>query len=494
MAGVTKSYGALHALKGIDLTVEAGEIHALCGHNGAGKSTLVKVLSGIVRQDAGTMAIDGRTVDFHHPGDAQRAGVSVVDQEISLIPALSVRENLLLGLPNAPFFVRHATSELFVKGLLARVGLEGLNPLTLVERLSLGERQLVEIARALGRGGRLLILDEPTATLSDVEIDLVFKAVKTAASEGTSVLYVSHRLGEVLEICDKVSVFRDGNKVTTSEVGKLVKRSLIELMVGEVKGDDTVRPVLAAEVSPRLQVRGLQTPRLHGIDLAVDRGRIVALAGQIGSGAGDVLRALAGLVPEASGLVFAEDKRVRLGSPSASLRAGLSYVSNDRKSEGLFLEQSTQTNLVATRLDSLSRAGFVRSRALRSIASGLARIVGLESKMASPVGTFSGGNQQKAFLGRCLMRGDKGVLLLDEPTRGVDVAGRSEIHRLIRDAATAGNAVVFASTELDEILDLADEVVTLSAGRIVSARPRAEVTTEELLSDMTHVEREVVNP
>ena len=493
--GVGKTYGAVRALAEIDLTVQPGEIYALCGHNGAGKSTLVKVLSGVTRPDEGNVRIDGVEVDFRDPEQAQRAGVALVDQEISLIEALSVRDNILLGLAGAPFFARPGGADAAIRDLLSRVGLGALNPSTFVQGLPLGQRQLVEIARALGRGGKILILDEPTATLSEAESEQVFSAVRSVSRQGISVIYVSHRLGEVLEICDQISVFRDGRLIATKPASEMDRSELVDLMVGAHAVEASVaRTTFDPDAPPMLEISALNVgARVRDVDLTVRPGQIVALAGQIGSGASEVLRAVAGLVPEAVGSVRVGKNQVSLGSPVSSQKLGVDYISNDRKAEGLFLARTVRSNLLATRLRAIARGGFVVNRWARQAGTSLAQVIGLQKRERSAVGELSGGNQQKVFLGRCLQRDPNGlVLLLDEPTRGVDVGGRSDIHDLIRQAAASGTAVVYASTELDEILDLADEIVTLRAGRVVSVRPRDEVTVQSLLYEMTHVETEAV--
>ncbi len=492
VVGIQKAYGSIQALRDFSLTLRPGEIHALCGHNGAGKSTVVKVLSGLVRPDAGRLLIDGGEVVLRTPQQAQRHGVAVVDQEISLIDVLSVADNVLLGNPATSFLRRRRSAEAVVRDLLARVGLDDLRPSTLVGALSLGERQLVEIARALGRQARTLVLDEPTATLSEGEIEQVFRAVRSVAADGTTVVFVSHRLGEVLELCDGVTVLRDGEQVATASTAQLDRETLIELMLGhQPERVEPRRPPQGR--APILRVRDLEVaPRVEAFALDVAPGEVVALAGQVGSGATDVLRALAGLTPGARGHVTLGGRRLALGAPRRALDAGLAFLSNDRKSEGLFLRRSVADNLVATRLGDLTRAGILRRRAMDATAASVAERLGLGRRRDAPVGTLSGGNQQKVFLGRSLERPDTTVLLLDEPTRGVDVGGRAAIHALVRAAADDGVAVVFASSELDEILDLADVVVTMFAGRIVAVRRRAAASPTLLVAEMTHAGREQV--
>jgi ABC-type sugar transport system ATPase subunit len=485
---VSKHYGAVQALRGVSFELKRGEIHGLCGHNGAGKSTLVKIITGLVHPDTGTIEIEGEPVSFRTPLQAQAHGIALVDQELSLAPDLSVEENIFLGTLGMPF-VRHPRDlRQQARALLARVGLSQLDPRTPVERLSVGERQLVEVARLLGRNAKVLILDEPTATLSASEIERVFAVAREVARENRGAIYISHRLDEVLELCDRVTVFRDGELVATRssvEIGH--RQELIRMMIGVELPPPTQSAAAEVHQSRGIEIAGLEVPPLVGdFALKVRAGEIVGLTGQVGAGTSEVLRTLAGLVPDARGSLLVDGRPVSLGSPTGALKAGIAFASNDRKTEGLFLKQSVRSNLVATRLLRVSRFGFVRSRVAARVAERLASFVKLDARrIGSAVGTLSGGNQQKVFLGRCLDRGDVKLLLLDEPTRGVDVAGRAEIHHLIQEAALAGVAVVFASTELDEILDLSNVVVSMFGGRIVATRPRSEATAELVSDDMT---------
>jgi ABC-type sugar transport system ATPase subunit len=361
---------------------------------------------------------------------------------------------------------------------------------TLVETLSIGERQLVEIARLLVRDARLLILDEPTATLSKPEIERVFRATRDLVAQGRSVIFVSHRLDEVFELCDRVSVFRDGSRVGTHEIGEIDRRSLIALMLGEMEGataeakHEHARPEAGTDVVriDRLHVPG----SVDEVSLTLESGIITGLAGQVGSGTSTVLRALGGLAPNASGTVEVRGRKVLLSTPRRAVDAGVLYVPNDRQREGLFLGQSVERNLTVTRLRQLSRLGVLLRRRVQRTARELAARAGVPvERLASPTGSLSGGNQQKVLLGRTLELEGTALLALDEPTRGVDVGGRAEIHRLVREAARGGTAVLFSSTELDEVLDLADVVVTIFAGRIVSVVPRAEASASTILANMT---------
>ena len=491
VVGLSKAYGAVQAISGLTLDVRAGEVHAICGHNGAGKSTLVKALVGLVRPDAGELRFAGEELVLRNPQDAQARGIAIVNQELSLVPALSVEDNIFLGGIDVPLLYRRRELSERGRRILDELGL-GHVPLSApVDTLAIGERQLVEIARLLARDARLLILDEPTATLSKPEIERVFRATRELVSRGRSVIFVSHRLDEVFELCDRITVLRDGKHVATHDVRAIDRRSLIDTMLGEMEGEQARagRDATAAAATGELSVRidGLTVPgRVDGFSLALERGRIVGLAGQVGSGTSTVLRALGGLVAGASGSVELQGASSPLpNSPRRAVDAGILYLSNDRQREGLFLGQPSEHNLTVSRLRRLSRCGVLLRQQSRRVARELATMVGVRSdRLAAPVSSLSGGNQQKVLLGRALQRPGTVLLALDEPTRGVDVGGRADIHRLVAAAAAEGVAVLFSSTELDEILDLADVVVTMFGGRIVSVVPRDEATAASVLADM----------
>lgn len=484
--GVSKTYGPILALNDVSFTLRPGEVHALLGHNGAGKSTLINVLSGVVAPDRGELLLDGKPVEFRSPRQAQAAGIAVVAQELSVVPTLTVQENILLGSVGTRRAKGLHRDEM--RALLKRLGMVGVGPDTMVEDLSMGERQLVEIARALSRNARVLILDEPTASLADREIQRVFTAVRELAAEGRSVIFVSHRLGEVLELCSRVTVMRDGAVTITRDVAGLDRKSIVQLMLGDVAARAEIGEVAGGAREDLVVIDDLTVPgHVEHFSLRADGGQIVGIAGQVGSGASDVVRALAGLVPDARGRVVVNGRALRLGAPGRSLRSGVVFASNDRKTEGLFLAQSISRNLVATRLRDLSNGGVLSSKKTNSVAQRLIDLIKIERRrLPLAAQTLSGGNQQKVFLGRCLDRDDAVVMLLDEPTRGVDVGGRADIHNLIRHAASMGGTVVFVSTDHEEVLDLADIIVTMFAGQVTRIARRCQMTPEMLLADMTH--------
>ena len=490
LSSIFKSYGPIQALDDVTVSIRGGEAQGLCGHNGAGKSTLLKILTGLERADAGTITIDGREVHLRDAQDAQREGIALVPQESGLVGALPVAENLFLGDLAEPLITRRGEARRRARDLLALVGLADLDPRRRVETLTTGERKLVDIARVLGRKARVIILDEPTASLSHDEGRRVFTAVRQLVARGVAVVFVSHRLSEVFELCATITVLADGRHVATLPASELDRDRLVALMLGDAHAEAPAQPTRSSTRSgPQVRVRGLTVaPLLRDVSFDAAPGSIVGIAGQIGSGASEAMRAVAGLIPGVHGRLQLDDDVVPLGWAPVAQRAGVCYVPPDRKTEGLFLSHSILANLTATRLESFSRLGVIAERARKASAQTLLEIVGVRDHgLRQPVERLSGGNQQKILIGRCIRRSKRELLLLDDPTRGVDVGGREEIHGLIREAAL-GNTVIFVSTELDELLDLADVVVTMYKGSVVSTRPRAEVTPAQVLGEMTHAD------
>ena len=484
--GLAHAFNGVPAVRDVSFAVAAGEVHGLCGHNGAGKSTVVKMLTGQLKPDGGRIVIGGEPVELRSRSAAQRVGVALVDQELSVVPALTVLENMLLGDLHVPMINRRRSAVARCRRILDGMGLERIDPDQPVSALSIGERQLIEIAKALSQQARLVILDEPTATLTDVETGYVFAAIRRVAATGCSVVFVSHRLPEVLELCDAVTVLRNGRSVATTPTAQLTVDELIVQMLGEPPHRLAPTRIADPDVAHALRIGRLSVPgRLTDFSLAAQAGRIYALAGQLGSGASDVLRAVAGLHPAATGTVELQGRAVPLGDPVGAARRGIAFLSNDRKSEGLFLDKSVTANLVATRLPSLARTGVLQPHREHMTARTIAGLCGLpEHRLNDPVAALSGGNQQKAFVGRCLGRNDVFALLLDEPTRGVDIGGRAAIHQLLRQAADNGLVVLLASTELEELLELGDVIITMRDGRIVH-RHDGDVDGGQLMRDMT---------
>ncbi len=485
--GITKRFGPNAVLKNVNLALDAGEVRAICGENGAGKSTLVKIMTGLFAPDEGAVSVDGEPLAIESPQHAQQLGIALVAQELSLPPALSVLDNIWLGNREVPLFHRRATLRQRARAALDKLGLADLALDTPVSELSIGRRQLVEIARMLTREARVFILDEPTATLSDVEIERIFAALRALKAEGKSVIYITHRLGEVFDICDTVSVLRNGELIGTHPTSEIDRGTLMQMMLGRSM----------SEMYPRWEDRGAEAmltvrqlrvpPLVHDFDLVAARGTVTCLAGQIGSGAITVLRALAGLIAGATGEVSVQGAPMRLRSVTKAQAANVQFISEDRAGEGLFLRLNTGQNLIATKLREYCRFGILLRGKLRTAAAKLASAVGVDrTRLRSQADELSGGNQQKLAFGRWIGSERPGVLLMNEPTRGVDVGARAEIYRLIRQFCDQGYCVVMASSDIEEVLGMADVVVSMYRGRQVASYRRGEVDMQRLLADITH--------
>ena len=485
---ISKRFGAVIALRDVRFAVARGEIRALCGENGAGKSSLVKIFMGVHRPDTGTIRIDGVAHQIATPQAAQSLGLAMVAQELSLAPHLSIQDNIWLGNRRVPFLHHRRKLRQEAASVLQLLGAGDYDLRRPAGTLTIGQRQIVEIARLIARDARILILDEPTATLSDMEIDRIFAALRALKREGRAVIYITHRLGEVFEICDSVTVLRNGEHVATAKVGEIDRSQLVSLMLGrsleamypvshQVTGDD-----------PVLTVENLSIPSvLREWSMVAPRGKILCVAGQIGSGAQHVTRALAGLVPEATGRVTVNGTPLRLGSVPRALSRNILFISEDRAAEGLFLGRTVLENLIVLRLTAHLRLGLLAWSELRAVATRLAARVGIDGRrIRARVDELSGGNQQKLLFGRGLERAAPGVLLMNEPTRGVDVGSRAEIYRLMREFCDLGYALVMTSSDLEEVVGMSDAVITTYRGRRVAHYDGGKLPIGKILADITH--------
>jgi ABC-type sugar transport system ATPase subunit len=485
--GLTKRFGPNTVLKRVSVSLEAGEIRAVCGENGAGKSTLVKILTGLHAPDEGAVYFDGKPTEIQNPQHAQALGMALVAQELSLPPALSVLDNIWLGNRGVPLFHRRASLRARARAALDRIGLVDVALDTPVSALSIGRRQLVEIARMLTRDARIFFLDEPSATLSDVEIERIFNALRALKADGKTVVYITHRLGEVFEICDTVSVLRNGELVSTRGTAQIERQQLMEMMLGRSLGEMYPQSQTTAG-GAAISVKNLCVPPVvPAFDLIAARGTVTCIAGQVGSGAMTVLRALAGLNAVATGEAVVFGRPMRLRSVNAAQAANVQFISEDRAGEGVFLRLNAGQNLIATKLREHTRCGVLNRCKLRATAQKLAGAVGVDrARLRSPADELSGGNQQKLAFGRWIGGGQPGVLLMNEPTRGVDVGARANIYRLIRDFCARGYCVIMASSDIEEVLGMGDIVVTMYRGGQVGRYRRGEADMHRVLADITH--------
>jgi len=486
--GLSKTYGELRALNSVSVSLNQGEIRAICGENGAGKSTLVKLLVGLIEPDSGTIVINGDEVRIRGPKHAQMLGMGMVAQELSLVPHLSILDNIWLGAANVPLFHRRQNLRERARHALALLGLEDWSLATQVGRLGVGQRQLVEIARLLARNANLLILDEPTATLNDREIERMIGVLKGLRDKGHSILYITHRLGEVFDLCDSVSVLRNGEHVLTTPVAGLERGQLIRAMLGREINElyPKHRPLTQAKrgiVAEGLSCRGA----FRNVSFTADSGQILGIAGQVGSGANLLTRALAGLIPDVSGQVMIDSALLPLGSPSECIGRNVCFVTDDRATEGIFPQLSVLENIVAVNIRRLSPRGLVRWRRLRRHGVKNATRVGVNPRELYVAARFlSGGNQQKLLFGRALREGAPGVLVLNEPTRGIDVGARSEIYKLMRALCSVGYTLIMYSSDLEEIVGMSDAVITIYRGALVARYDAGFIDTAQILSDITH--------
>jgi ribose transport system ATP-binding protein len=483
MRGIGKRYPGVVALDGVDLTVAAGEVHILLGENGAGKSTLMKILAGAVSRDAGTIAIAGRACALDSPRAAQAAGVSIIYQEFNLVPHLTVAENVFLG--------REPRGA--VPGVLSRRRLEAdaarwlrelevdIDPRAVVRELGVAEQQMVEVAKALSIDARILVMDEPTSALSDKEIGRLFKVIRALRQRGVAIIYISHRMEELFQIGDRVTVMRDGRSIATREIARTDLAELISLMVGrdltEHFPKQAVPPgeeILRVE---HLSRRGV----LHDISLSLRRGEVVGLAGLMGSGRTELARAIFGADPIDGGRVWVRGREAVIGSPRRAIARGLGLLTEDRKRQGLVLCLDLQANIGLASVDRFSTAGVMDGRREAAAAGRLTADLRVKTPgLHQLVVNLSGGNQQKVVLAKWLCR-EAEILIFDEPTRGIDVGAKVEIYQLINRLAAAGKAILMISSELPEILGMSDRILVMNRGRLAGEFAAAAATQEKIL-------------
>ncbi|MDQ3466702.1 MAG: sugar ABC transporter ATP-binding protein, partial [Chloroflexota bacterium] len=475
--GITKSFPGVRALQDVSLEVRRGEIHALVGENGAGKSTLMKILYGVYQPDAGTILLDGEATTIPSPHAAQQLGISMVHQELNLIPALDVARNVFLGREPTRGLgvIDWAKTYQATRSLLAQLHIR-LNPRTPVRRLSTAQKQMVEIARALSWQPRLLILDEPTSSLTQTEIAELFRILRTLRESGVSVLYISHRLEELAEIADRVTVFRDGRYIATEDARTTPISTLIRLMVG--RSVDQLFPKVELPVGAEvLRVEGLSRQgAFRDVSFAVHAGEIVGMAGLVGAGRSETARVIFGADRKDRGNLFLEGQPVTIDSPADAIAAGIGLLPEDRKLQGLVLPLSVKLNVSLATLPAVSPGGVIRQRARAAIARRFVQDLRVRTpSIEARVRNLSGGNQQKVVLAKWLASHPK-VLIFDEPTRGIDVGAKVEVYNLMNGLAARGVGILLISSELPEVLGMSDRVLVMHEGQLVANLTRAEAS------------------
>jgi len=483
-SNIDKSFAGVHALKRASFELQAGEVHALIGENGAGKSTLIKIITGAVEADAGEIHLNSKLVTHNSPRLAKQLGIAAMYQQPALFPELSVTENIALGLEERSVFARVDWRRRKRKAaeLLARIGAR-INPDAEAGDLTIPEQQLVEIARALGAEARVLILDEPTASLSEEDTQHLFAVIRQLRTEGAGIVYISHRLEELPVIADRVTVLRDGSTIDTRAMADVDRQQLIQLMVGRELS--AVFPKKTVEIGePVLQLRqlGCAASGVHDVNLSVRAGEIVGLAGLVGCGRTQLARTIFGLTPPDHGEVLLRGRSLKITSAAQAIECGIAYVPEDRRRHGVIMDLPISANITLASLPRFSRFGTMNFSSETAVAADYVRRLRIKTPATfAPVATLSGGNQQKVALSRWLVT-NPAVLILDEPTQGIDVGAKSEVHALMTELAAQGVAILMISSELPEVLGMSDRIAVMCDGTIVATLDRAEATQEKILA------------
>ncbi len=483
--GVSKQFGAIQALKDVNFTLEKGEVHALCGENGAGKSTLMNIIAGVVQPTEGEIRVDGKAVRISSPAAAQMLGIGLVHQEIALCPDATVAENMFMAATNrrrSPF-MNYRALERDAQAVMNR--LAAIDVRRKVAELPISSQQLVEIAKALTLDCRVLILDEPTAALTETEAQQLFSIIRDLKANGISIIYISHRMAEIFSLCDRVTVFRDGRYVCTDRIADVTPDDVVRRMVGREITQlypDKLGPVDVG-VETILDVDGLSDgERFHDVCLELREGEILGIGGLIGSGRSEIAEGICGLRSRTAGAVRLHGKQQAINTYADAVKAGIVYLSEDRKGSGVFLEMSIAQNISVLNLKAFTnRAGLLNGRAEAVLAEDFARRLGVRmGGVEAPVKSLSGGNQQKVAIAKQLAVKPK-VILMDEPTRGIDVGAKTEIHRLLRELARSGIGIVVISSEMPELLGLCDRVLVVREGRIAGELSAKNMTEEAVI-------------
>lgn len=490
--GVSKSFPGVKALDDVHLDLYAGEVHAVVGENGAGKSTLMKILSGIYERDTGEIYLDGEPIVVDGPLAAHELGISIIHQELHLMPDLTVAENIFIGRERRKglgLFLDNRALDRQTQELFKNLGIR-LNPRTLVDNLKVAEQQLVEIAKALSFNARVLIMDEPTAALTDAETDILFDLIRDFKARGVGIIYISHRMDELMTISDRITVMRDGAYIDTLDTTHAEVSQVIPLMVGRhIEGEQRPRSV-STDPTTVLTVEGLSTRRLlRDINFDLKKGEILGFAGLMGAGRTEVARAICGADPIEKGEIHVNGRRVRINNPADAAKLRIGYLSEDRKRFGLMLDQDVKFNIAISSLsDYIGRLGLVRDRKVSEDAEHYVRSMKIKTPSIRKLSkNLSGGNQQKIVVAKWLLR-NCDILIFDEPTRGIDVGAKDEIYQLLNDLASAGKSIIMISSELPEVLRMSHRIVVMAAGRVTAILDNADADQETIMSYATRIE------
>jgi ribose transport system ATP-binding protein len=487
MKGIKKAFHQHVVLDGVDFEVRPGEVHALMGENGAGKSTLMKILTGIYQRDAGTVIVNGKEVHYRHPKEAEQDGISVIHQELNIIPTLTVAENIFLGREQTfgrTGIVRNKEMEEQAKIYLQKLGIE-ISPNEMAGNLSVGKQQIVEIARALSTNAKCLIMDEPTAALTDREIHTLFDVIRSLKQQGVAIVYISHRMEEIFTICDRISVLRDGQFIGTKNIPETNFDEIVHMMVGRQIGERF--PKREKRIGEeRLRVEGLtQKGVFHHVSFSVRAGEILGVAGLMGAGRTEIMEAIFGVRKVNEGTIYIDNKPVKIKSPRQAIEHGIAFITEDRKSKGLVLHMSVRENLTLPKSEQLASVGVIQAKKESDLVQSL--IARLKIKTASSeleVKALSGGNQQKVVFGKWLAMEPR-ILILDEPTRGVDVGAKKEIYEIMNELTAQGVAIIMVSSELPEILGMSDRIMVVHEGKVTAILDNNNVDQETIMRAAT---------
>ena len=487
MTGIHKRFHGVHALKGVNFQLRSGEVHALMGENGAGKSTLMKVFTGIHKRDEGEIVLYGEPVNFSTIKEAQDAGVSMIHQELNMMNHLTVAQNIYIGRePITNGFINDKKMEQDAAELFKRIGVK-IDPAATLGTLTVGKQQMVEIAKAVSRNAKILILDEPTAALTQLEVEELFKIMRDLQAKGIGMIYISHRMDEIQRISDRITVMRDGEYVGTVDTDSVTKDDIVKMMVGRViYGDKKEESTVPADAPVVLEVKNLNRGKeLRNVNFTLRRGEILGFSGLMGAGRTETARAIYGADPYDSGEIYINGERVNIKTPEQAVKNGICYLSEDRKRYGLLLGKSVAENSVLSNLDDYIKFGWIDDAAIEKAA----KIENAKMKTKTPsmqqmVKNLSGGNQQKVIIARWLLR-NCDIFIFDEPTRGIDVGAKSEIYTLMEELASQGKAIIMISSELAEVQRLSDRVVVMCEGRVTATLDIKDATQETIMKYAT---------